>query len=76
MPPDRRDEPGHVLFELPREARLADAGDARDEHDVRLAFCGRTLEEVLHEAKLAVTPDERRLEACGAPLAAAVRDDA
>ena len=51
-----------VLFELPGEARLADAGDPGDEHHARRVALGRGVEELLDEAELPVTSDEGRLD--------------
>ena len=51
-----------VLLELPREARLADAGDADDRDEVRLSLLRRAVEVLLDEAQLARAADERRLE--------------
>ena len=51
-----------VLEELPGEARLADTGDARDEHEAGRLALGRGVEELLDEAKLVVATDEGGLE--------------
>ena len=69
-------DPVEVLVELPREPRLADAGDAGHRDEVRLALVGAGVEEVLDLAKLAVAPDERRLEALRLERAAQAGDDA
>ena len=63
VPPHVLLEPVHVLEELPAQARLADAGDAGDRDELRAALVGRGVEELLHEPELAVTPDERGLDA-------------
>ena len=63
MPPDVFLEPVHVLEVLPAEPRLADAGDADDGHELRPALVGRGVEELLHQPKLAVAPDEGRFQA-------------
>ena len=63
VPPDLLDEAVDVLLELPREPRLADAGDADRRDEVRAPLLGRRVEELLHEAQLALAADERRLEA-------------
>ena len=52
----------HVLLELPREPRLADAGDPDDRDEVGAAVLGGRVEELLHEPELAVAAHERRLE--------------
>ena len=56
-------EPVDVLLELPGEPRLADAGDAVDRDELRAALVGGGVEELLDEPQLAVSADERRLEA-------------
>jgi len=48
--------------ELPAEPRLADPGDPDDRDEARPPFLGTGVEELLHEAKLAVAPHERRLQ--------------
>ena len=63
MPPDAVLEPVHVLEELPAEPGLADACDPRHRHEVCALLVRGRVEELLHEPQLAVTPDERRLEA-------------
>ena len=63
VPPDVFLDTVHVLEVLPAEPRLADAGDADDGHELRPALVGRGVEDLLHEPKLAVAPDERRLQA-------------
>ena len=51
-----------VLEELPRQPRLADARHARDEYETCRLALGGPVEELLDEAKLAVSSDEGRLE--------------
>jgi hypothetical protein len=65
-----------VLVEFPREARLADAGDAEDGDEVRAALLGGGVVELLDEPELAVAADERRLEALGAAAPADAGGDA
>ena len=62
VPEDVRREAVDVLLELPGEPRLADAGDAAHEHELRAPLLGAGMEELLHEPKLAVAADERRLQ--------------
>ena len=50
-----------VLLELPRQARLADAGDAGDVDEMRAPALGR-VEQVLQQAQLALPADERWVE--------------
>ena len=70
VPVDVADEPVDVALELGREPRLADPGDADDRDQACLALVARGVEEILDQAHLAVAPDERRLEAGRAALAA------
>ena len=63
MPVHVVDEAVEVLVELPRQPRLADAGDAHGRDEVRRLLVGGGVEELLHEAQLAIPSDERRLEA-------------
>ena len=65
-----------VLVELPREPRLADAGDAGQRDEVRLVLVRRGVEEVLDLAKLAIAADERRFEPLRLQRAAQAGDDA
>ena len=76
VPVDGVGEPVEVLVELPGEARLADAGDAGDRDEMRLALLGGGVEEVLDLAQLAVAADERRLEPLRLERAAQAGDDA
>ena len=62
VPPDVVLEAVHVLEVLPAEPRLADSGDADHGDELRAALVGGRVEELLHEPKLAVAPDEGRLE--------------
>jgi hypothetical protein len=62
MPVDDLLDPVEVLVELPRKARLADAGDARHRDELRAALVGGCVEELLDLAELAVAADERRFE--------------
>ena len=62
VPPDELLDAVHVLEVLPAETRLADAGDADDGDEVRALLVGGRVEELLHQPKLAVAPDEGRLE--------------
>ena len=62
VPPDGVDDAVEVLVELPGEARLADAGDSGDGHQVGAAVVRRRVEEVLDQLELAVAADERGLE--------------
>jgi hypothetical protein len=54
-----------VLLELPGEAGLADAGDARDRDELCLLFVRRAMEELLDQAQLAIAADEGRFQAEG-----------
>ena len=63
VPGDVLGDAVEVLVELPGEPGLADAGDAGDREQMRLALVGAGVEELLREPQLAVTADERRLEA-------------
>jgi hypothetical protein len=74
MPEDVVREPVDVLLELPREARLADAGDARDRHELRLPLVRRAVEQLLDETKLAITTNERSLEPGRAQRPPSARD--
>ena len=65
VPVDALRDPVEVLVELPREPRLADAGDPGDREQVRLALVRRRVEEVLDLAQLAAAADERRFETVG-----------
>ena len=65
-----------VLLELPGEPGLADAGDAHDRDEVRLGLVGARVEELLQEAKLALTTDERGLERVGLEASAPSGGDA
>ena len=76
MPVRQLRDPVEVLVELPREPRLADAGDAGDRDEVRLAAGGALVEEILDAAQLAVAADERRLEPLRLERAARARHDA
>ena len=76
VPVDRLGDPIEVLVELPREARLADAGNPRHRNQVCLALVGGRMEELLDPAKLAVTPDEGGLEALRLQRASKARNDA
>jgi hypothetical protein len=62
VPPNGSCETVHVLLELPREARLADAADPDDRDEVRAAVLGGRVVELLHEPELAIAAHERRLE--------------
>src|SRR4051812_3328551 len=62
MPVDDLLDPVEVLVELPREARLSDARDARYRDELRTALVGGRVEELLDLAELAVAADEWRLE--------------
>ena len=76
VPPDLFDDPVEVLVELPAEARLADACDARYGDELRALLVGAGVEELLDPPQLAVAADERRLEPLRAELAADARDHA
>ena len=54
MPEHLAGETVDVLEELPGEPRLADAGDAGDEHEPGRVPLGGGVEELLDEAKLVV----------------------
>src|SRR5581483_6805133 len=69
VPPRVLREAVEVLEELPREARLADPGDAGDLDELRLRLLGGGVVELLDEPQLALAPDERRLEPLGAQRA-------
>ena len=77
VPEDVAGEAVDVLEELPGEARLADAGDARDEHESGRVALGGGVEELLDEAKLVVAADEAapraRPERCEPATAAMTR---
>src|SRR6185437_6835723 len=64
-----------VLVELPRESRLADAGDAGHGDEVHLAALGAFVEEILGPPQVAVATDERRLEPGRLELAPRTGDD-
>ena len=76
MPVRELRQPVEVLVELPCEARLADARDARDRDEVCTALLGGGVEEVLDPAQLAVAADERRLETGRLECSARAGDDA
>ncbi len=76
VPVDGLGDAVEVLVELPRQPRLADAGDAGDGDEVGLLLVGAAVEEVLDLPQLAVTPDERRLEPLRLERAAQPGDDA
>ena len=76
MPERLAGEAVDVLLELPRQPRLADPGDAVDEHELRAALVGGGVEELLDESQLAVAADERRLEAGRAERPSRSCDDA
>ncbi len=75
MPPDAFLEPIDVLEELPAEPGLADARDARHRHEMCALLVRGSVEELLHEPQLAVTPDERRLESGRLQSTASSRGD-
>src|SRR5206468_8756464 len=68
-------DPVEVLVELPGEARLADARDSRDRHEVCLLVVGGCVEEILDLPQLAVAPDEGRFEALRLERTTQPRDD-
>ena len=76
MPEDSLDDPVEVLRQLPDEPALARAGHADDGHDPRPSLATRCMEQVLEQAELAVTAEERRLELVAPSAAAAFGDDA
>src|SRR6266508_2866421 len=76
MPVDRVRDAVEVLVELPHQAGLADAGDARHGDEVRLSLLGANVEEILDLPELAVPADERRLETLRLQRATAAGDDA
>ena len=76
VPPDAFLDAVHVLEELPPEPRLADPGDAGHGDELRAPLVDRGVEELLDETKLAVPPDEGRLEARRLERAAAARGHA
>ena len=63
VPVDVVDQTVEVLVELPRQARLADPGDAHGRDEVGRALLGGGVEELLDAAQLTVAADERGLEA-------------
>ncbi len=63
MPVRVERDPVDVLLELPRQPRLADAGDAGDRYEMRAPLLGTRVEEILDLAQLRVAADERCLEA-------------
>ena len=73
VPVDGLGDAVEVLVELPREPRLADAGDAGHRDEVRLLLVRGGVEELLDLAQLAVAADERRLEALRLERAAQAR---
>ena len=75
VPEDVAGEAVDVLEELPRQARLADAGDARDEHEPCGVAVGGAVEVLLDEAKVVVTAEKRCLEHTRALRARHGRDD-
>jgi hypothetical protein len=68
-------EPVDVPLELPGQPRLADPGDTEDGDELGLALLRRSVEDLLDEAKLSASADERRLQAGGAERAARSGDD-
>ena len=75
VPVDGLGDAVEVLVELPRQPRLADAGDAGHGDEVGLAFLGRGVEEVLDLLQLAVAAYEGRLEPVRLERAAQAGDD-
>ena len=75
VPPDRVDDAVEVLVELPRQARLADAGDAGDRDELGAPVVRRGVEEVLDQLQLALAADERRLQAGRLERTRAAGDD-
>ncbi len=65
-----------VLVELPGQARLADAGDARDRDQMGVALALAVVEQVLDQTQLTIAADERRLEALRFQGTAGAGDDA
>ena len=61
MPEHLVGEAVRILLELPRQARLADAGDAGDADEVRAPALGG-VEQILEQAQLTLPADERRVE--------------
>ena len=76
VPPDAFLDAVHVLEELPPEPRLTDPGDAGHGDELRAPLVDRGVEELLDETKLAVPPDEGRLEARRLERAATARSHA
>jgi hypothetical protein len=75
VPQDAFGDAVHVLLELPRQARLADAGDAGHGHEVGASLLDAGVEEVLHETELEVPADPGWLEGVGAPDAPSDRNN-
>ncbi len=76
MPERVGSEAVDVLLELPGEARLADARDSGDEHELGALLLVGGVEEILDELQLAVAADKRSFEPCRAHHAAPARNDA
>ena len=74
MPVEHLDEAVEVLEQLPREAALADAGDADDRDQPRAPLACRGVIQVAQELELGVATDEWRLDA-GLPTHAAHAGD-
>ena len=74
MPVDVLDDAVDVLLELPGEPALADAARARHRHEPRPPIATRRLDEVLQDAELLVTADERRLGQVRTSLTATLGD--
>ncbi len=75
VPGDEGDQPVDVLAELPAEARLADAGRAREHHHARGAPLGGGVEQLADGAELGVPAGQRRLETVDALRPADSGDD-
>ena len=75
VPPDGVDQAVDVLQELPGEARLAEARRPDHAHQPGPALPGGRVEQVLEQAQLVVTADERGLEGLGPIPAADLGDD-
>ena len=76
VPVDDLEHAVDVLEELPREPALADPALAGDRDQAGTPLAGRRMEEVPQQPQLVVAADERRLEAFGPALAAALGNHA
>ena len=76
VPVDLLDQTIDVLLELPREPALADARRAGDGDEARPLLLADLVQQVLEQAQLHLSTDERRLQALAPTAATAVTHDA